>query len=413
MNYTLLFLILLTLTTIVRLWLNQRQIHNVIAHRDSVPEAFADTIPLSAHRKAADYTVTKARLARWEILFDSLLILGWTLGGGLQLLQDLISHPEPGSLSSGVLLILAFGMISAILSAPFSLYRTFVIEARFGFNRTTLNTLIIDTLKGIAVTLVLAVPLLYLVLWLVDSAVSFWWLHAWAVFFAFGLLMGWAYPTLIAPLFNRFTPLEDDALKAAIQQLLDASGFVSKGIFVMDGSRRSSHGNAYFTGLGKSKRIVFFDTLLDSLNNRQIIAVLAHELGHFRHHHVFKGMIVSGAMSLLGFALLAWLLPQPRFYHELGISTPTTAAGLILYSIVLPLITFFISPLFSWLSRKHEFEADRYAATHADANDLITALVKMYEDNASTLTPDPLHSIFYDSHPPAAIRISELQKAVS
>lgn len=413
MNYTLLFLLLLTLTTLTRLWLNLRQMRAVSAHRDQVPTAFSKAISLKAHQKAADYTLAKARLGRWEILFDSLLVLLWTLGGGIQLLSNLVAGFQLPPLTSGVVLILLFGFVSAVLSAPFSLYRTFVIEARFGFNRTTLKTLLVDTVKGIAVALVLITPLLYLLLWLVAATGQWWWLWAWAAFFGFSLFIGWAYPTLIAPLFNRFTPLQDEELREAIQQLLDSAGFISKGIFVMDGSRRSSHGNAYFTGLGKSKRIVFFDTLLESLNKGQVIAVLAHELGHFKHHHIIKGMAISAVTSLIGFAVLAWLLPQPAFFHDLGVATPSTAAGLILFSITVPLVTFFISPVFSALSRKHEFEADRYAAAHARADDLISALVKMYEDNASTLTPDPVHSVFYDSHPPAAIRIAELQRHAS
>ncbi len=409
MNLTPLLLILVACVTLTRLWLNHRQIRAVRSHRARVPDAFQDSIPLEAHQKAADYTIAKARLARWEILFDALLVLGWTIGGGLQQLIELVSHFHLPAMSSGVVLILLFGLISSLLSAPFSLYRTFVIEARFGFNRTTVATLISDTFKGLLMTVVLATPLLYLILWLLNAAGGYWWLYAWLAFFSFSLLMSWAYPTLIAPLFNRFTPLQDEALKAAIDNLLDNAGFTSKGIFVMDGSRRSSHGNAYFTGLGKNKRIVFFDTLLDGLDHDEVIAVLAHELGHFKHHHILKGLLLSALTSLAGFALLAWLLPQPAFYENLGVETASPAAGLILFSIVIPLLMFFISPVFSWLSRRHEFEADEYAATQAGANALITALVKMYRDNASTLTPDWLHSIFYDSHPPAAIRIARLQ----
>ncbi len=404
-----LFLTLVTVVTVIRLWLNQRQIRAVQQHREAVPAAFRDAISLAAHQKAADYTCAKARLARWEILFDALLVLGWTIGGGLQRLSDLVGGLGLPSLADGVVLILLFGLISSLLSAPFSLYRQFVIEARFGFNRTTIATLIADTLKGLALTLILATPLLYVILWLLEAAGTYWWFYAWLAFFGFSILISWAYPTLIAPLFNRFTPLEDKSLKAAIEQLLDHAGFTSKGIFVMDGSRRSSHGNAYFTGLGKNKRIVFFDTLLEGLDREQIIAVLAHELGHFKHHHVLKGLLLSAFTSLVGFALLAWLLPQTAFYQALGVATPSPATGLILFSIVIPLVMFFVSPLFAWLSRQHEFEADAYAASQANAKALITALVTMYKDNASTLTPDRLHSLFYNSHPPAAIRIARLE----
>ncbi len=405
-----LFLTLVTVVTVIRLWLNQRQIRAVQQHREAVPRAFRDAISLQAHQKAADYTCAKARLARWEILFDALLVLGWSIGGGLQRLSELVSGLGLPSLTDGVVLILLFGLISSLLSAPFSLYRQFVIEARFGFNRTTIATLIADTLKGLALTLILATPLLYVILWLLEAAGTYWWFYAWLAFFGFSILISWVYPTLIAPLFNRFTPLEDESLKTAIEQLLDHAGFTSKGIFVMDGSRRSSHGNAYFTGLGKNKRIVFFDTLLDGLAREQIIAVLAHELGHFKHHHVLKGLLLSAITSLAGFALLAWLLPQTAFYQALGVTTPSPATGLILFSIVVPLVMFFVSPLFAWLSRQHEFEADAYAASQASAKALITALVTMYKDNASTLTPDRLHSLFYDSHPPAAIRIARLQE---
>ncbi len=410
MTASLLFLALLGLTTLTRLWLGQRQIGAVTRHRDHVPADFRDVISLEAHRKAADYTTAKLRVGHWEILWDALLLLGWTLGGGLQWLIDLVARFDLSPLTGGVVLILLFGAISALLDAPFALYRRFVVEARFGFNRMTLRTLIADTIKGTIVTIVLAAPLLYLLLWLLEAAGNLWWLYGWAAFFGFGIFMGWAWPTLIAPLFNRFTPLDDAELKQAIEQLLETSGFTASGIYVMDGSRRSSHGNAYFTGLGKSKRIVFFDTLLERLNKEEVLAVLAHELGHFKHHHIRKGLILNGLTSLIGFALLAWLLPQPGFYHALGVTTPTPAAGLILFSLVVPLATFFIDPLLAWLSRRHEFEADRYAARHASTEALISALVTLYRDNASTLTPDRLYSLFYDSHPAAAIRIAALRQ---
>lgn len=359
---------------------------------------------------AADYTISRLRLGRWQILFDSAVLLAWTLGGGLQWLIETMSRLQLPPLTSGVVLVLAFGFISALLDAPFSLYRTFVIEERFGFNRTTVRTLVSDTIKGVIVSVVLATPLLYLLLWLLEAAGDLWWLWAWAAFFLFTLFVSWAWPTVIAPLFNRFEPLEDEALKAAIEELLARAGFGSRGIYVMDGSRRSSHGNAYFTGLGKNKRIVFFDTLLDSLDQDEIIAVLAHELGHFHHHHILKGFALHAVVTLIGFAVLAWLIEEPVFYHALGVEIPSPAAGLILFSLVAPPITFFITPIFSWLSRQHEFEADAYAASQSEAEALISALVKMYRDNASTLTPDRLYSLFYDSHPPAAIRIAHLRE---
>ena len=411
MTPSLLFVALLGATTALRLWLGQRQIDAVLAHRDRVPAEFRQAVPPKAHRKAADYTVARMRVARWETLYDAVLILGWTLGGGLQWLIDLVARLPLSPLSSGVVLILLFAALSALLDAPFVLYRHFVVEARFGFNRMTLRTLLADTVKGGLVTLVLATPLLYLLLWLPTAAGEAWWLYAWGAFFAFGLFVGWAWPTLIAPLFNRFTPLDDPTLRQAIESLLARSGFHASGIYVMDGSRRSSHGNAYFTGFGRNKRIVFYDTLLERLDNDEVLAVLAHELGHFRHRHILKGLMLNGLTSLAGFALLAWWLPQPAFYHALGVSTPVPAAGLILFSIVVPLLTFFITPLLAWLSRRHEFEADRYAARQTDADALVSALVTLYRDNASTLTPDRLYSLFYDTHPPASIRVAALRQA--
>lgn len=410
MIYTSLFLLALGLSLAGKLWLEHRQIQSVKNHRAEVPSAFRDSITLDEHQKAADYTLAKARLGRWTLVYDMGLLLLWTLGGGLQAGHHIAASAGYGELTTGVITLLLVVVVSSLLSLPFSLYSTFVIESRFGFNRTTASTYLVDLIKGSLLGLVIATPLLYGVLWLMHSAGPYWWLYAWAGFFGFSLLLSWAFPTLIAPLFNTFSPLQNEALKARIQALMNQTGFQSKGIFVMDGSRRSSHGNAYFTGLGKNKRIVFFDTLLKSLAPQQILAVLAHELGHFKHKHIVKGMALSAVMTLAGFAILAWLLPRPEFYHGLGVQTPTLALALLLFMFVSPVFTWILSPLMSVYSRRHEFEADAFAARQTDANDLVTALVKLYQDNANTLTPDPLHSAFYDSHPPALIRIQHLQQ---
>ncbi|HBS27158.1 MAG TPA: peptidase M48 [Gammaproteobacteria bacterium] len=410
MIYTVLFLLALATSLTIRLWLEHRQIKQVLEHRPAVPAAFEEKISLQAHQKAADYTVERTRFGRWEMLYDALLILMWTLGGGLQAIYNLANQWGFGELTTGVITILLLGFISSLLGLPFSLYRTFSIEARHGFNRTTRLTYLVDMLKGTLLALAFGVPLIYLVLWLMQSSGSFWWIYAWASLLVFSLFISWAFPTFIAPLFNKFTPLEQDDLNTAIQNLLDRSGFKSKGIFVMDGSRRSSHGNAYFTGLGKGKRIVFFDTLIESLTSNQIVAVLAHELGHFKHKHIFKGLIIGAISSLIGFGILAWLLPKEAFYHGLGVTSVNLTLGLLLFMMVSPLFSFFLNPVSAWHSRKNEYEADAYAASQSSANDLITALVKMYEDNASTLTPDDLHSAFYDSHPPALARINHLQQ---
>jgi STE24 endopeptidase len=409
MIITFIFLIALSCSLGIQLWLNQRQIHHVALNRDSVPSAFAQKIPLSAHQKAADYTVAKGKFNRWIIIFDTLLLLLWTLGGGLQAVSNFASQANEDTLSTGMLTIVLFALISTLLHLPVSLYRTFIIEVKFGFNNTRPKTFISDLIKGLLLGSILGIPLVYAILWLMESAGSAWWLYAWSFWFSFSLLISWAFPRFIAPLFNTFTPLDKQELKASIQDLLDRSGFKSKGIFIMDGSRRSSHGNAYFTGLGKSKRIVFFDTLLKSLEKNQIIAILAHELGHFKYQHIIKGMVLSAILSLIGFAILAWLLPQEMFYYSLGVTTPSLALALLLFSLVSPVFTFFLQPLMSWHSRKNEFEADRYAAQQSHPEDLVTALIKLYEENASTLTPDNLHSRFYDSHPPALERITQLQ----
>ncbi|MCW8845750.1 MAG: M48 family metallopeptidase [Gammaproteobacteria bacterium] len=402
------FVIFLLAGTACRLWLSNRQTRNVRAHRSQVPEPFAQKVSLEDHQKAADYTHAKAQLGRMETLYDAMLLLGWTLGGGIALVQSLVQGSGLGGLWGAIASILLVLLVSSALSLPFSIAHTFGIEARFGFNRSTPGLFVADMLKGLALTLVLGVPLIAAVLWIMAHAGELWWLYAWALWSGFGLLMFWAYPTLIAPLFNKFEPLEDASLKQRVETLLERCGFHSKGIFVMDGSRRSAHGNAYFTGIGNNKRIVFFDTLIKTLEPLEVEAVLAHELGHFRKRHVRKRIIWSLLSSLIGLALLGWLKTQLWFYTGLGVPAASDQAALLLFIMIAPVFTYFFSPLSAWFSRKHEFEADAYAASQSDAGALAEALVKLYRENASTLTPDPVHSAFYDSHPPALTRIQHL-----
>jgi len=407
-TFSWIFLAALAASLGVKLWLAQRQIRAVSRNRDKVPDAFADSIPLDAHRKAADYTLANTRLGRLELLWGTLLLLGWTLGGGLQWLSDLWQNVGWAPIPTGVALMVSAFIIMALLDLPFSLYHTFVLEERFGFNKTTFGTWLGDLFKQTLLMLVLGVPLAWAALWLMQESGALWWLWLWLLWSGFSLLMLWAYPAVIAPLFNKFTLLDDDKLQQRIQALLDRCGFKSKGIYVMDGSRRSGHGNAYFTGMGQNKRIVFFDTLLETLDADEIEAVLAHELGHFKRKHVQKRIITMMLMSLAGLALLGWLAQQPWFYQGLGVQTQSDALALLLFMMVSPVFTIFLQPLSSWVSRKHEFEADDYAAQQASARDLVHALVKMYKENASTLTPDPLYSAFYDSHPPAPVRVAHL-----
>lgn len=407
-TFSWIFIIALAASLGIKLWLAQRQIRAVSRNRDKVPDAFADKIPPEDHRKAADYTLANTRLGRLELLWGSLLLLGWTLGGGLQWLSDLWQGFGWAPVPTGVALMISAFMIMAVLDLPLSLYHTFVLEERFGFNKTTFGTWLGDMLKQTLLMLVLGVPLAWAALWLMQESGSLWWLWLWLLWTGFSLLMLWAYPAVIAPLFNKFTLLDDDKLQQRIQSLLDRCGFRSKGIYVMDGSRRSGHGNAYFTGMGQNKRIVFFDTLLETLDPDEIEAVLAHELGHFKRKHVQKRIVTMMLMSLAGLALLGWLSQQAWFYQGLGVQTQSNALALLLFMMVSPVFTIFLQPLSSWFSRKHEFEADDYAAQQASASDLIHALVKMYKENASTLTPDPLYSAFYDSHPPAPVRVAHL-----
>jgi STE24 endopeptidase len=408
--FTLAFLAALAVATAMRLWLAVRHARHVREHRRAVPPEFVPSVTLAAHQKAADYTVAKTRLGMVDTLVSAGLLLAFTLGGGLQALAELWTRAfDPGGYAFGIALILSVAFITGAIDLPFSIVRTFGIEARFGFNRMTPRLFVADLLKQIALGLALAVPLLFCVLWLMAKMGSYWWLYVWLTWMAFNLLILLLYPTFIAPLFNKFAPLEDAALKERIEQLLAKCGFRAKGLFVMDGSRRSSHGNAYFTGFGAAKRIVFFDTLLARLAPAEVEAVLAHELGHFKLRHVWKRVVWLFLASLAFLALLGWLIDRPWFYAGLGVESRGTAMALLLFFMVVPVFTFLLHPLGSLYSRKHEYEADAYAARFSAAADLVRALVKLYQDNAATLTPDPVHSAFYDSHPPAALRIARLQ----
>jgi STE24 endopeptidase len=405
-----LFFLALFVTTTLRAWLALRQMRHVAVHRDRIPIDFAASVAPDEHRKAADYTLAKSRLFLVELAVDTVLLLIFTLGGLLNWFDEtLFTLIGSRGHAHGLGLFACFGITGFLVGLPFALYRTFVLEARFGFNKMTPALFVADTAKQTLLAVLIGAPVLLAVLWLMQAMGERWWIYVWAFWLGFNLLMLLIYPTLIAPLFNKFAPLENAALKERIEALLARCGFSASGLYVMDGSRRSAHGNAYFTGFGKSRRIVFFDTLLASLTPGQIEAVLAHELGHFKHRHVWKrvGMLATASLFLLW--LLGQLLPNPAFYQQLGVSTPSTAMALILFSLVLPLFTFPLAPLTSSLSRKHEYEADAYAAAHASASDLIGALLTLYRDNAATLTPDPIHSLFHDSHPPAAQRIAHLR----
>ena len=404
---------------LIRVWLATRHIRNVHTHRNSVPENFSSQVNLDSHQKAADYTCAKTRLNYANIFLDTVLLLILTLGGGLNAFNAFWSNWFSDPLSHGMILILGTVLLMGLVEIPINYYRTFVIEKKFGFNKMTHTMFFAELFKQGVLGVLLGLPLLFGVLWLMEEMGVNWWLYVWLMWVAFNLIILSIYPTWIAPLFNKFKPLDDASLKARIEQLMQKCGFKSSGLFVMDGSRRSSHGNAYFTGFGKNKRIVFFDTLLSHLNAPEIEAVLAHELGHFKRHHVIKRILWTFAMSLVFLWLLGYLMKQDWFYQGLGvftsnealstISSPSTAMALLLFFLVMPTFTFLFQPLSSLYSRKHEFEADAYAVEKASASDLIQALVKLYQDNAATLTPDPLHSAFYDSHPPASVRIARLQ----
>lgn len=400
---------------LLKLWLHLRQVRHVAGHRAVVPEAYVQVISLNDHQKAADYTLAKARLAQWDILLEGVVVLGWTLLGGLDALnQWLLTFMTPG-LGQQLALVVSFMLIGGLIGIPLTLLQTFGVEQRFGFNKMTMRLWLSDLAKGLSVGAVLGLPLLAVVLWLMDTGGQLWWLWAWGAMVLWQLFLMAIAPNVIMPLFNKFSPLDDESLKARVQNLMQRAGFQAKGFFVMDGSRRSAHSNAFFTGFGTSKRVVFFDTLLEQLTPAEMEAVLAHELGHFKHKHIPKMMALSFATALVGMALLGWLTQQAWFFTGLGVApnmaSSNSGLALVLFLLVVPIFTFFVSPLSSWRSRKQEFEADAYAASLAPSSHLISALLKLYQDNASTLTPDPLYVKFYYSHPPASERLARMSTA--
>jgi STE24 endopeptidase len=403
---------LLVANLLTKLWLSGRQVRHVAQHRDQVPAAFANTISLDAHQKAADYTMAKARVGVADMGLDALTLVAWTLLGGLDFLNQVTLDWLGAGMGQQIALVVSFSLIGGLISLPLSLFQTFGIEQRFGFNNTTPKLWVSDMVKGLLVGMVLGLPILWLVLWLMQAGGTLWWLYTWAALVAYQLFVMWIAPNVIMPLFNKFTPLEDATLKERVTALMTRSGFTAKGFFVMDGSRRSAHSNAFFTGFGAAKRVVFFDTLLAKLNGDEMEAVLAHELGHFKHRHILKMMATSFATSLAGLALLGWLSQQVWFYTGLGVipnlNGNNSALALLLFMLVLPLFTFFLSPLSARRSRKFEFEADAYAVANSDGKALANALLKLYQDNASTLTPDPWYVAFYYSHPPASQRLARM-----
>ena len=409
---TLLFAAALLLGMALKFWLASRQIRHVARHRDSVPPAFASQISLSAHQKAADYTIAKARLGLLELALGAAVLLGWTLLGGLDQLNRGLMALMGAGLWQQLAVLAAFALIGSLIELPMTLYQTFVLEERFGFNKMTFKLWLADLVKSTLVGAAIGLPIVALILWVMGALGALWWLWAWGLWMAFNLLLLLIYPTFIAPLFNKFKPLEDESLKTRVTALMQRCGFAAKGLFVMDGSKRSAHANAYFTGFGASKRVVFYDTLLAKLTAPEVDAVLAHELGHFKHKHVLKRIVSMFALSLAGFALLGWLAAQTWFYAGLGVTPnlagPNDALALLLFMMVAPVFSFFLAPLFAQLSRKHEFEADAYAVKQTSGAALSTALLKLYEDNASTLTPDPLFVKFYYSHPPASERLMRM-----
>jgi len=409
---TLVFAVALTLSLLLKFWLASRQIRHVAQHRGAVPQAFAHRITLAAHQKAADYTLTKARFGMLELAWGAALTLCWTLLGGLSVLNQALVGWMGNSLSQQVALLAAFVVIGGVLDLPFTLYQTFVIEERFGFNKTSVKLWLQDTAKSLLLSALIGLPFITLVLWMMGATGAWWWLWVWGVWMGFNLLALLVYPTWIAPLFNKFQPLEDPQVKERVTRLMARCGFTSKGFFVMDGSKRSAHANAYFTGFGASKRVVFYDTLLAQLSPAEVDAVLAHELGHFTHKHVIKRMVSLFAMSLVGFGALGWVSQQAWFYTGLGVvpnlGAANDALALLLFMMVLPLLGTFVGPVFAQMSRKHEFEADAYAVAQTSGADLAGALLKLFEDNASTLTPDPVYVRFYYSHPPATERLGRI-----
>ena len=402
-------LIIALISGVLLQWhLSARHIRHIRSNRDTVPDNFADRISLEAHKKAADYNCAKTRVRLADLVVSSVLLLVWTLGGALDFLDGIIRPYQLSAVWTGTIFIIAVVLISSLLDLPLSLYRTFRLEQRFGFNKMSIRLFVTDLVKNALLMVVIGTPLIMLVLWFMDNSGAWWWLYVWLTWFGTNLVMVWAYPAVIAPLFNKFRPLDNAELSTRIAALLDRNGFTSNGIFVMDGSTRSTHGNAYFTGLGANKRIVFFDTLIDELSYDEIEAVLAHELGHFKCGHIRKRLAILGVTFLIGFAILGVLLGVPWFYAGLGVSEPSAYMALTLFVLVAPAFTFFLQPLFSSMSRKHEFEADDFARAQVRSGSLINALVKLYKENANTLTPDPLYSAFHDSHPPAPIRVAHL-----
>ena len=410
---TALFIAAVLISTALELWLSQRQIGAVSAHRNRVPEPFADAVSAEEHAKAADYTIAKARFGRVAEIMNAVITLALTVGGGIAAIDTLWRRTGWSQPWLGVAVIGSVFLLTGVINLPLSLWSTFRLEARFGFNRTTPALFVADLAKSLLLAVLLGGPLLVATLALMERAGQLWWVWAWALWLGVMFIMTWAYPAFIAPLFNKFSPLKDEALKTRIEDLLTRCGFKSQGVFVVDNSRRSSHGNAYFTGIGSHKRIVFFDTLLERLAHQEVEAVLAHELGHFSLKHVRKRLLTSIATTFIALAVLGWLTGQPAFYTALGVPTPSTHAALLLFVLAAPFFTFFITPLSSLWSRRHEFEADRFATQHANASELAAALVKLYRDNASTLTPDPVYVAFHYSHPPALERISRLKAAMA
>jgi STE24 endopeptidase len=415
LNFTTAFAAALVAGLLLKFWLASRQVRHVARHRDTVPADYASVISLASHQKAADYTIAKVRFGLIEMIWGALLLVGWTLLGGLDLLNKLLLAWLGGGMVQQLALVAAFAVIGSVLELPFSLWQTFKLEQRYGFNKMTVRLWLVDLVKNTFVSIVLGLPILALVLWLMGATGAYWWLWAWGAVTLFLLVVQLIYPNVIAPLFNKFKPLDDPTIKARVTALMKRCGFVAKGLFVMDGSTRSTHSNAYFTGFGASKRVVFYDTLLRQLSAAEMEAVLAHELGHYKRHHVVKGLVLMFTMALIGFALLGWLCAQTWFYTGLGVqpnmSAPNNGLALMLFMLAIPVFTFLIGPLFAQISRRNEFEADAYAIAQTNGNDLRAALLKLYDDNKATLTPDPVFVKFYYSHPPASERLARMTAA--
>ena len=409
--FTFIFLFAILTSVLALLWLNFRQDKAIKISFNEVPEDFKDTITLEDHQKAGRYTQAKLLANHFEIIFSTIVLLIWTLGGAMNWLDVFWQERIADPIWLGTVFILSIMLIASLIDLPFSIYRNFILEERFGFNRMTIKTFTGDLFKELALTLALGTPLVYAIIYLMNmnDIGDYWWVYVWVILSLFTITMMWIYPTFIAPIFNKFKPLENNSLRNRIDSLLERTGFGSDGIFVMDGSKRSSHGNAYFTGIGRNKRIVFFDTLLKGMEDEEIESILAHELGHFHHKHVRQRIVSSFIFSLLSLALLGYLIKQGWFFHGLGISEPSSHTALVLFSLTLPVFSFFITPISNLISRKHEFQADAFAASHTDAKDLISSLTKLYRENSSTLSPDKYYSAFHDSHPSAILRIARLQ----